>query len=122
MPAAPVQPARVGSPVGGSTFTTSAPRSARDRVASGPARKVVRSIFNALSSRYQYPEQHHQARAISCIDDMDGRSDKHTFEFGHIMEEVLNLGFGGEAHHALDSGPIVPASIEQYDFAGGRKV
>jgi hypothetical protein len=40
-------------------------------------RKVVRSSFDALSARYQHPQQHHQARAIRLPHDMDGRSGRH---------------------------------------------
>ena len=37
-------------------------------------------------------------------------------------EEILDLAFLAEAHHPLDAGAIVPAPVEQHDFAGCRKV
>src|SRR3954451_23953414 len=43
---------RVMSPSGGSTFTTSAPRSARMRLAKGPARTRLKSKTLTPSSRY----------------------------------------------------------------------
>ena len=41
---------------------------------------------------------------------------------GHALEEVLGVLLGAIAHHPLDAGAVVPAAIEQHDFAAGREV
>jgi hypothetical protein len=35
------------------------------------------------------------------------------------FEEFLTVGFRAKPHHPLDTGAVVPASVEQRDFAGG---
>src|SRR6516164_5323246 len=38
------------------------------------------------------------------------------------MEEFLDLLIGGEAHHALDAGAVVPGAVEQHDLAASRQM
>ena len=38
------------------------------------------------------------------------------------LEELLGLLLGAEPHDALDAGAVVPAAVEDHDFAGGRQV
>ncbi len=40
---------------------------------------------------------------------------------GTPVEELLHLLLGGEAHDALDAGPVVPTAVEDHDLAGGRR-
>ncbi len=41
---------------------------------------------------------------------------------GQSDEEAAVLRLGAEAHHIFDAGPIVPAAVEDHDFARGRKM
>ncbi len=41
---------------------------------------------------------------------------------GTILQEPPHLLFVAEPHHALDAGAVVPAAIEDDDFARGREV
>ena len=43
-------------------------------------------------------------------------------ELGAEHEEAAVLRFGAEAHHIFDPGPVVPAAVEDHDFARGRKM
>src|SRR6185369_12647652 len=52
----------------------------------------------------------------------DSRSHQHPFELRNGMEEFLVLLVRAEAHDALDAGAIVPAAVEQDDFAAGGKM
>lgn len=52
----------------------------------------------------------------------DTRTDQHSLEFRHRAEELLEFFVGAETHHALDTGAIVPASVEEDHFATGRKM
>jgi len=45
-----------------------------------------------------------------------------VFKRGTILEEVLVLLFGTESHDVLNTGAVVPATVEDDDFAAGRKV
>ena len=40
----------------------------------------------------------------------------------HGPKELLHLFLGAKTHHPLDPGAVVPATIEDHDLAGGRKV
>ena len=43
-------------------------------------------------------------------------------ELGTKDQEAAVLRFGAEPHHDFDARPIVPAPIEDHDFAGGREM
>ena len=42
--------------------------------------------------------------------------------WGQSTRKRRVLRFGAEAHHIFDAGPIVPAAVEDHDFARGRKM
>src|SRR6185295_10893085 len=50
------------------------------------------------------------------------RADQHPLELGAGPHELGVLLIGAESHDVLDPRPVVPASIEQHDLAGGRQV
>ena len=52
----------------------------------------------------------------------DPRADEHSFERRHRTEKLLALGLGAVAHDALDARTVVPAAIEEDDFASRRQV
>src|SRR5262249_17037219 len=56
------------------------------------------------------------------FDEDDAGTDQHALELRHGAEELLDLLLRAEAHHALDTGPVVPAAIEQHDLAAGRQM
>ena len=49
-------------------------------------------------------------------------ADQHPLELRHVVEELLDLRLGGEAHHPLDAGAVVPGAVEQHDLAARRQV
>ena len=74
-------------------------------------------------------DAHHEAELLLVVGDRepvldqdDARAHQHALEFGHGMEEFLELRVGAEAHHPLDAGAVVPAAVEQDDFAAGRQM
>jgi hypothetical protein len=38
------------------------------------------------------------------------------------LKELLVLFFSAKAHHALDAGAVVPATVEQHDLAASRQL
>src|SRR5258706_495340 len=48
--------------------------------------------------------------------------DKGFFNRRAVLEKVLCLVVGAEAHHPLDQRSVVPTAIEDHDLARGRKV
>ena len=48
--------------------------------------------------------------------------DQLPFELRRGIEEILRLVGRAKAHHLLDAGAVVPAAIEQHDFAARRQV
>ncbi len=56
------------------------------------------------------------------FDELNAGTDQHSFEFRDGTEEFLVFVVGAEAHHALDTGTVVPAPVKQDDLAGGRKM
>src|SRR5688572_4860031 len=60
--------------------------------------------------------------AQPVLEQQDPVVDKLLLEQRRILQESLDLRSGGEAHHLLDAGTVVPAAIEQNEFAGGRQV
>ena len=47
---------------------------------------------------------------------------EHALELGDVAEELLDLALGGEAHHPLDAGAVVPRAVEEHDLAAGGQV
>ena len=45
-----------------------------------------------------------------------------ALELGTVLDELLVLVLRAEPHHVLDAGAVVPAAVEDDDFAGGREV
>src|SRR5829696_6139027 len=56
------------------------------------------------------------------LDQDDAGLDEPTFELGHVLEKPFDVFLFCVAHDALDTGAIVPAAIEDHDFAAGRKM
>src|ERR1700761_3980889 len=56
------------------------------------------------------------------FDERDSRPDQHALELGNRAEELLHFVVLGEAHDLLDTSPVVPTSIKQYDLAGRGQV
>ena len=52
----------------------------------------------------------------------DARISDVFFDFGTNAEKALSLLLADETHHLLDTCAIVPAAIEDDDFAGSGKV
>jgi hypothetical protein len=52
----------------------------------------------------------------------DARAHQHALELRHRAEELLHVVVVAEAHHALDTGAVVPAAVEQHHLAGRRQV
>src|SRR5260370_26483272 len=52
------------------------------------------------------------------LDENDSRADHRAFKFGAQRKKALGLLCSAKAHHALDTSPVVPASIEDHDLAG----
>jgi hypothetical protein len=48
--------------------------------------------------------------------------DHHLLDQRRDSEKCLDLLLGAEAHHALHAGAVVPAAVEDHDFARGRQV
>ena len=51
------------------------------------------------------------------LDQDDARFDEPAFELGHVLEEFLDVLLGRVFHHPFDAGAIVPAAVEDHDFA-----
>src|SRR6185503_18344734 len=60
--------------------------------------------------------------AQPIFEEQDSIVDQMPFEVRGTVEEFLNLLRRRKAHHPLDAGAIVPAAVEQNDFALGRKM
>src|SRR5262249_31610525 len=56
------------------------------------------------------------------LDELDAGADDVPLELGAAFQEALVLLVGGEAHHALDAGAVVPAAVEDQDLAGRGEV
>src|SRR6185437_3192604 len=56
------------------------------------------------------------------FDQDDAGTHQHALELGHGVEELLDLLLGRKAHHALDTGAIVPGAVEQHDLAASRQM
>src|SRR5579871_1164492 len=52
----------------------------------------------------------------------DSGADQHALEFRAAVQELAVLAVTAESHDMLDACPVVPAAIEQHDFAAGGKV
>ena len=50
---------------------------------------------------------------------LDSGLGEHVFEFRHHLHEFLVLLVGAEAHHTLDAGAVVPASVEENELLRG---
>ena len=48
--------------------------------------------------------------------------EQHPLELGAGVEEFPVLLLGAEPHDPLDSGPVVPAPVEEHDLPGGREM
>ena len=53
---------------------------------------------------------------------MDARVDHRLLDGGHLFQETLGLFGRAEAHDPLDTGPVVPAAVEDDDLTGSREV
>ena len=56
------------------------------------------------------------------LEQQDAGADHHLLQFrrlAHELEIVVRLA---EAHHPLDSGPVVPGPVEQHDLSARRQV
>ena len=74
-------------------------------------------------------DAHHEAELLLLVGDRepvldqdDARAHQHPFELGNGTEELLVLLVGAKAHHPLDAGAVVPAAVEQDDFAAGGQM
>ncbi|OIQ67042.1 hypothetical protein GALL_513850 [mine drainage metagenome] len=74
-------------------------------------------------------DAHEEAKLLFLIgdgkpvfDDADARADQHTFEFGDVVKELLDLRLRGEAHHALDACAVIPRAVEQHALAARGQV
>ena len=56
------------------------------------------------------------------LDQDNSGAHEHALEFRHGSEEFFDVVVGAEAHHALDAGTVVPATVEQHDLAAGRQM
>src|SRR5215467_12884486 len=56
------------------------------------------------------------------LDEMDAVIHEVQLELGAGLEEALVLLLRAEAHHVLDAGAVVPAAVENHDFACRRGV
>ena len=56
------------------------------------------------------------------FDEQDPVVDNEQFELRADLEEAAMLRLRAEAHDVLDTGPVVPAAVEDHDLARGRKV
>src|SRR6516164_6222521 len=56
------------------------------------------------------------------LDQDDARLDDVALELGAVLDEVPVLVLRAELHYILDAGPVVPAAVEDDDFAGRREV
>src|SRR3954447_5866641 len=56
------------------------------------------------------------------FDEDDSGIDDRVFNIGHIVEKGTHLLIGGEAHHTLDAGTVVPAPVQQGNLAAGRQM
>src|SRR5262249_53509999 len=56
------------------------------------------------------------------FDEMNAAVDDEQLELGADLEETAVLLLGAEAHDMFDTGPVVPAAVEDHDFAGRRQM
>ena len=56
------------------------------------------------------------------LDEDDAGTHQHALELGDRAEELLDVGLAAEAHDAFDAGTIVPAAVEQHDFAAAGQM
>ena len=56
------------------------------------------------------------------LDEMDARVDHRLLDRRYLLEEPLRLLLGAESHDPLDAGAVVPAPVEDHDFAAGGEV
>src|SRR4029079_7580056 len=73
---------------------------------------AIRQALRLLLLAYLEPE----------LDELDPRVDHRFLDGRHIVQKLLRLLLGAEAHHALDTRAVVPAAIEDHDLAGRREV
>ncbi|MCY1293467.1 hypothetical protein D9M70_427270 [compost metagenome] len=56
------------------------------------------------------------------LEQVDAAAHQVALELRGLLQEVLVLTRGAEAHHVFDAGAVVPGAVEQHDFTGGRQV
>src|SRR6185312_1033470 len=56
------------------------------------------------------------------LDEVDARVDHRLLDRRYLLEEPLRLLFGAEAHDPFDAGAVVPAPVEDHDFATGGEL
>src|SRR5262249_32038990 len=56
------------------------------------------------------------------FDQHDPGPHQHPLELGRAAKELLALRLGAEPHHPFDAGAVVPAAVEQDDFAARRQM
>ena len=56
------------------------------------------------------------------LDQVDSAAGQKALEFRALAHEFQIQTIGAETHDTLDAGPVVPRTVEQYDFTGGGQV
>src|SRR5262249_10329797 len=56
------------------------------------------------------------------LDEDNSRLGDVTLELGTILHERLVLVLGAKVHHVFHAGPVVPAAVEDDDFAATREM
>ena len=56
------------------------------------------------------------------LDQDDASAHQHSFKLRTAVRELHVLGLGAESHHALNTGPVIPAAIKQDELASGRQM
>jgi len=56
------------------------------------------------------------------LNEPDTRPDEHSFEFGHVVKELLDLVGGCEPHYTFNASAVVPRAVEEHDFATSRQI
>ncbi len=74
-----------------------------------------------------FPKSRHAAHPLSSalepvLEENDPLVDHDLLEGRRELEEALRLLLGGEAHHALDAGAVVPAAVPDHDLTRRRDV
>ena len=92
-----------------------------------PARLEVHRAQLPLLQRIV--DAHQEAQMLLLVGDRepifdqdDARAHQHALELRRGLEELLVFLVGAEAHDALDARAVVPAAVEQHDFAAGGQV